>query len=159
MLRDKSLSQVIFCSFVVYLELYSIFTRVNLIKIWESTMLIQREKQLYRKGLILTLMAVLFVITADKIYSHAMTKKEEHLTSDIKVILYTKKGCRYCEYAKELLRDKKIPHKSIEFGDDYEFYEKMVEKTGQRTVPMIYVDGEFIGGYDDLKKLSDDGKI
>ena len=38
-------------------------------------------------------------------------------------------------------------------------HQKMADQTGQNTVPYVYVNGEFIGGYKSLKELEESGKL
>lgn len=76
-----------------------------------------------------------------------------------KALLYTKEGCSYCTMAKNLLSEKQIKFESIEIGNNQDLFTKLSNQTGQNTVPFIFIDGRFIGGYQDLKKLSDSGKL
>ena len=65
--------------------------------------------------------------------------------------LYTKKTCPYCIYAKALLEQYKIPHK--ESMIDNSTHKIMSKKTGQNTVPYIFLDKRvLLGGYSDLQE-------
>lgn len=75
------------------------------------------------------------------------------------VIVYSREGCGYCDLAKELLAEKGIKFESVELSNNYDLAVKLVNQTGQKTVPYIYIDGKFIGGYQNLKNLVDSGKI
>lgn len=71
----------------------------------------------------------------------------------MKVTLYTKDNCSYCQKAKALLTVKGIEYMEINIGNDItreEFFELFPEA---RTVPQIIVDEKHIGGYDELAKF------
>ncbi|MEA3430394.1 MAG: glutaredoxin [Nanoarchaeota archaeon] len=67
----------------------------------------------------------------------------------MKFKVYTKSYCPYCTMAKELLKDKGYEFEEIELISD-EQYEELKKKTGHQTVPQIFCDDKFVGGYDDL---------
>lgn len=81
----------------------------------------------------------------------------ETLNEEIALIqgaeVYSKPNCPYCVKAKYLLTQRNIP---FEEYDAVELRDKLVERvrneTGQppRTVPQIWLDGKYIGGYDQL---------
>ena len=52
--------------------------------------------------------------------------------------------------AKKLLQDKQLSYTEIRVDLDDEEREKMINLSGRRTVPQIFIDEELIGGYDDL---------
>jgi glutaredoxin len=76
-----------------------------------------------------------------------------------KALVYTRlKHCPYCEKAKALLTEHNIDIEAIVVGQDIEparFIADVKEKTGVTvdTVPQIFLDGDYIGGYDDLAAL------
>lgn len=77
-----------------------------------------------------------------------------------KVEIYTKMTCPYCYRAKALLARKGIKAEeiSVDFGGDRK--QEMVQRAGGRTtVPQIFIDGEHIGGCDDLFDLESSGKL
>ena len=67
---------------------------------------------------------------------------------DIK--LYTTTYCSYCRAAKQLLTERRLPFEEIDCTDDDATRQRLVEETGRRTGPQIYIDGTPIGGFDDL---------
>lgn len=71
------------------------------------------------------------------------------------VTIYTTSTCPYCKMAKELLQSRGYDYeeKQLEFGSEQ--LENLIKKTHHRTVPQIFFDEEFIGGYDDLVKYLD----
>ncbi len=76
-----------------------------------------------------------------------------------KVLIYSREGCSYCTKAKILLEQKNIKFELVELAGNQDLYNKLVSQTGQRTVPYIFVNDKFIGGYQDLKKLADSSKF
>jgi len=75
------------------------------------------------------------------------------------VIIYTTGYCPYCFRAKQLLDSKQVSYQEIRVDDDHAKREEMVNKSGRRTVPQIFIDGQHIGGCDDLYALEDEGKL
>ena len=66
-------------------------------------------------------------------------------------IIYTSSVCPYCQSAKRLLTEKNIDFEEVGLDDKPDLRMELSEKfKGWRTVPMIVLDGEFIGGYTDL---------
>ena len=67
-----------------------------------------------------------------------------------KVEIYTKQGCRYSDNARAYLNARGIPFKDIDVGAP-EAKEEMVARSGGReTTPQVFLEGEHIGGYDDM---------
>jgi len=76
------------------------------------------------------------------------------------VKIYTTSTCPYCDAAKHLLKQLKIPYEEENLDHNQELRMKLSqENNGWRTVPMIFIDGQFIGGFDDLNKLYKTGKL
>ncbi len=75
----------------------------------------------------------------------------------MKVLIYTKDNCIWCDRAKILLDSKKISYNEIDLSDDskrLKFYEKIGHNV--RTVPQVFIDDKRIGGYQDLKVFLDE---
>lgn len=75
------------------------------------------------------------------------------------VILYTTGYCPYCIKAKELLDRKKVIYTEIRVDLQTELREEMIQKSGRRTVPQIFINGQAIGGCDDLYALEAQGTL
>lgn len=69
------------------------------------------------------------------------------------VVMYTSAYCPYCMNAERLLANKGVTVKKIRVDLEPEQRSIMMEKTGRRTVPQIYIDDRHIGGFDDLRAL------
>lgn len=66
--------------------------------------------------------------------------------------VYTINNCGYCEAAKSLLRSKDLAFKEININGDDAAIQNLIIKTGHRTMPQIFIDGQFIGGYVELRE-------
>ncbi len=75
------------------------------------------------------------------------------------VSLYTKSWCPYCKKAKALLEGKGVKYSDFDVTSDPALEKEMIEKSGQRTVPQIFIGGRHIGGCDDLHALENEGKL
>ena len=73
--------------------------------------------------------------------------------------IYSTDWCPYCKNAKTFLTQKGVPWKEIDLTDDDAGREALVERTGRRTVPQIFVGDVHIGGYDDLRALDKSGGL
>lgn len=76
-----------------------------------------------------------------------------------KVTMYSTGVCPYCQMAERLLATKGVSVDKIRIDLDPERRAEMMEKTGRRTVPQIYVGETHVGGYDDLSALDRAGKL
>ena len=77
-----------------------------------------------------------------------------------KVVMYSTAVCPYCVRAEQLLHRKGVVEiEKIRVDLQPELRAAMMKRTGQRTVPQIYINGEHIGGYDDLASLNHAGKL
>ena len=75
------------------------------------------------------------------------------------VQIYTWSNCPYCVRAKNLLNSKGIAFEEINLdGKDKELKE-LQTRTGQRTVPQIFIDGKMIGGFSELAQMDSEGKL
>lgn len=77
-----------------------------------------------------------------------------------RVEIYSTLFCPYCARAKGLLEKKGVDYVNIDIMEDTSKRDEMVERSGGRqTVPQIFIDGESIGGCDDLYALDRAGKL
>ena len=76
------------------------------------------------------------------------------------VEIYSKSWCPYCRMAKRLLEEKGQEFVEFDVDLDAEKYDEMLERSeGRWTVPEIFIDGELIGGYDDLQAMDASGQL
>ena len=79
--------------------------------------------------------------------------------SNKKVTVYTTQICGYCHAAKRLLEAEDIEYDAVDVTHDTEKRIWLMETTGLRTVPQIFIGDEPIGGYDQLKALLTQGQL
>jgi glutaredoxin len=67
-------------------------------------------------------------------------------------IVWSKYNCPYCDQAKALLKQRGIKYEERKIGDGYSKEELLEAVPTARTVPQIFLDGNLIGGFTELKK-------
>ncbi|MDH4215963.1 MAG: glutaredoxin 3 [Gallionella sp.] len=78
----------------------------------------------------------------------------------VKVVMYSTAVCPYCIRAENLLQRKGVQMiEKIRVDLQPELRVEMMEKTGRRTVPQIYIGDKYVGGYDDLAALDRSGEL
>jgi glutaredoxin 3 len=76
------------------------------------------------------------------------------------VKMYTTAVCPYCIRAKQLLKSKGVESiEEIRIDTDPAARELMMQTTGRRTVPQIYIGSTHVGGHDDLVALDGKGEL
>jgi glutaredoxin 3 len=70
----------------------------------------------------------------------------------MKAIVWSKSHCPYCDQAKALLTQKGIEFEERKVGDGYTREDLLEAVPDARTVPQIFLDGNLIGGFIELKK-------
>ena len=75
------------------------------------------------------------------------------------VVVYTKGWCPYCVMAKRLLAAKGVEFTEFDVESDPTLMQKVMEDSGQRTVPQIWVGETHVGGFDQLSGLERAGKL
>ena len=73
--------------------------------------------------------------------------------------IYTWGECPYCIRAKDLLNRKGLVFEEINLDGKDDELKSLRERTGQRTVPQIFIDGKLIGGFSDLAALDARGEL
>ncbi len=76
-----------------------------------------------------------------------------------KVVMYTTQYCPYCVQAKALLRHKGVTFDEVDVGGDDELRNRMIEASGRRTVPQIFINDRPIGGFEELRSLEQQGEL
>lgn len=76
-----------------------------------------------------------------------------------KVIIYTTKICPYCVMAKQLLAKKQIQYQEILLDEQPHLRDEMLNLSGRKTVPQIFINDRAVGGYDDLYALERAGEL
>lgn len=93
-------------------------------------------------------------------------KLVDDLIAKNRIAVFSKTWCPYCKRAKALLADNygDVPAEVLEIdklGDEKcsEIQDYLKEKTGQRSVPNIFIDQKHIGGSDNLAELQSNGEL
>jgi glutaredoxin 3 len=76
-----------------------------------------------------------------------------------RIQIYSSAWCPYCYAAKRLLSAKGVSFEEIDVDDTRARAEMIQRAGGRRTVPQIFVDGQHVGGFDDLSALDRAGKL
>ena len=76
-----------------------------------------------------------------------------------KVEIYTSRWCPYCHAAKALLDAKGVAYEEIAVDGDQQKRAWLMEASGQRTVPQVFIDGKPYGGFTDIAKLDRQGRL
>lgn len=80
-------------------------------------------------------------------------------TEKPRIVIYTTTYCGFCRRAEALLDERKLRYEQIDVTDDDEARAQLVERANMRTVPVIFIDGQPIGGYTDLAALARTGEL
>lgn len=75
------------------------------------------------------------------------------------IVMYTTAYCPYCMRAKDLFDGKGVQYENIDVGAQPELKREMMDRSGQRTVPQIWINEQHIGGFTDLYALDVQGKL
>ena len=67
-----------------------------------------------------------------------------------KAIIWSNVGCHFCEMAKNLLKQKGIEYEERNLAKEWKIQQLLEVVPNARTVPQIFVDDEYVGGYQDL---------
>jgi len=76
-----------------------------------------------------------------------------------KVVMYCTATCQYCHKAEKLLLKKGAKIDKIFIEGNKPKIKEMLKRSRRNTVPQIFIDGEHIGGFDELVVLDKKGKL
>jgi glutaredoxin 3 len=79
--------------------------------------------------------------------------------NNLKILIYSKSTCMYCVRAKDLLDKNSIPYQMIDLSNNVDLHQKLAAKTGQNTVPYVFVNDQFVGGFNQLKSMEESGQF
>jgi len=76
------------------------------------------------------------------------------------VVMYSTAVCPYCSRAEMLLKQRGVTEiQKIRIDQDPAQRDAMIERTGRRTVPQIFIGETHVGGFDDLAALDRKGEL
>lgn len=73
----------------------------------------------------------------------------------MQVVVWSKYNCTFCDQAKALLTNNEIKFEERKIGDGWSKEELLEEVPNAKSLPQIIIDGNVIGGFNDLKKFLD----
>jgi glutaredoxin 3 len=76
-----------------------------------------------------------------------------------RIEIYTSALCGYCQAAKRLLDGKGAAYEEVRVDLQAGKREEMIDRSGRRTVPQIFIGGTHVGGFDDLAQLNREGGL
>jgi glutaredoxin 3 len=74
------------------------------------------------------------------------------------IVMYATAWCGFCARARALLKSRGVAFREVD-TDDAEARAEMIERTGRRTVPQIFIGSRHVGGYDELRLLDQSGEL
>lgn len=78
----------------------------------------------------------------------------------VEVLIYSSAFCPYCTWAKKMLQSKQVDYKEIRIDQVEGAQQEMLSRSsGMMTVPQIFIGDFHVGGYTDMVKLDQDGKL
>ncbi|MGH2843421.1 MAG: glutaredoxin family protein [Solirubrobacteraceae bacterium] len=75
------------------------------------------------------------------------------------VTLYTTEMCSFCRSAKALLDKRGIPYDEINLARDADARNRLAQITGRVTFPQVMIDGDSIGGFQELLAADRSGRL
>ena len=79
--------------------------------------------------------------------------------SNPEIEIYSKEWCPYCRRAKSMLKSLGLEYTDYDITNNEELYQEMVERSGEKSFPQIFIDDQKIGGYDDLIEKVSSGEL
>lgn len=79
--------------------------------------------------------------------------------SNSHVVMYATSRCRFCAAARDLLRSKNVTWTEVSLDAEPDKRAEMMTRSGERTVPQVFVGDQYIGGFDDLDALDQEGAL
>jgi glutaredoxin 3 len=76
-----------------------------------------------------------------------------------KIVMYTTQWCGYCNAARQLLTRKGQRWDEIDVESEPGRRDEMIQRSGRRTVPQIWIGERHVGGFDDLSALERKGEL
>jgi len=88
-------------------------------------------------------------------------KKQDYQlkNSSTECIIYASDYCIFCKMAYKILQEKGVKYKKILVDDNHKMWEEIYRKTKKNTVPQIYINNIYIGGFIELNKAKISGNL
>jgi glutaredoxin 3 len=79
--------------------------------------------------------------------------------TDEAITMYANAACPFCVAARNLLRSKNVSWKEVSIDREPAMRAEMMDRSGRRTVPQIFIGDRHVGGFDDLQALDEEGAL
>ncbi len=76
-----------------------------------------------------------------------------------KVLIYSTRICPFCVMARRLLERKGVRFDEVKVDEDPVRRQEMMQKTGRRTVPQVFIGEKHVGGFEELAALEHAGQL
>ncbi len=76
-----------------------------------------------------------------------------------RITVYTTEPCGFCRVAKSLLSQRQVPFDEVNLSKDPSGRAELADRTGMMTFPQVVIDGEPIGGYQELVLADRQGRL
>ena len=76
-----------------------------------------------------------------------------------KVVMYTSRVCPFCITVKQLFNDIGVLYEEIRVDQHTEIRVEMVQRSGRRTVPQVFIGDRHVGGCDDAQNALQSGEL
>ena len=98
----------------------------------------------------------MFIKEIKRIEDRVQGRSDKRAATDAtsqRIVMYTTRFCPYCIRARGLLQSKGWDYHDISVDSDQGLRSEMMQKSGRRTVPQIWIGDQHIGGCDELFRL------
>lgn len=92
-------------------------------------------------------------------HSHENDDRDDDGHDLPRIVVYGTEFCPYCTAARMLLTKKGLEFEEVPVSGDADKRREMERMSGRHTVPQIFIDGEPIGGFDELYTLDQEGRL
>ncbi|MEM1081181.1 MAG: glutaredoxin 3 [Pseudomonadota bacterium] len=75
------------------------------------------------------------------------------------ILMYSRVTCPYCVAARNLLKSKQLEWQEISIDAEPDRRDEMIEKSGRKTVPQVFIGSIHVGGFDDLNAANQSGQL
>lgn len=75
------------------------------------------------------------------------------------IVMYCRAACPFCVAARHLFKSKNVRWTEVSLDAEPDKRAEMIERTGRRTVPQIFIGDHHVGGFDDLNALEQEGRL
>ena len=76
-----------------------------------------------------------------------------------RIILFSTDSCAFCAHARALLNKRGVDFEEVDLGGEPELQAELAGVTGSSSFPQIIVDGEPLGGFNELRAAERDGRL